>query len=375
MIPFNIPFQNLNLQKDMHAALADPRIFRNQGFYHQEAKNKLARVLNVNNSNIFLTPSCTHALEIIAHTINIKPGDEIILPSYTYVSTANAFYLKGATLVFADVLPYHPSLNIVDVEKKITSRTKAIVLVHYGGVGIDISKFRNLADQYNLLLIEDAAHALGATFQNKPLGSFGDFATFSFHETKNIGCVQGGALIVNNSEYIEKVNTVTQCGTNRLDFINKKTDKYCWVSQGTNGILAEPLCAILSSQLNFLNQVTQHRKNLWLTYFDALHQRINHQSLLKIASEESNGHIFYLLLDDIEEKNLFIKFMAENKIEVTSHYQALHLSPFYLKNNTNQVLSETTKFHNTLVRLPMYHQLKNDEQSKVIETTIKFFKQ
>lgn len=374
MIPFNKPYQNPNLQKDMQAALSDPRIFRNQGFYHQDAKNKLAQALNVNNSNVFLTPSCTHALEIIAHIINIKPGDEIILPSYTYVSTANAFYLKGATLVFADVLAHHPSLNISDVEKKITPRTKAIVLVHYGGMGVDVTEFRKLADHYNILLIEDAAHALGATFQNKPLGTFGDLATFSFHETKNLGCVQGGALIVNNPKYIEIANTITQCGTNRLDFMNKKTDRYNWVSQGTNGILGEPLCAILSSQLNFLDQVTQHRKYLWQNYFNAFSEIANHQNLSSIESVESNGHIFYLLIKNAEEKNLFLKFMKDHQIEVTTHYQALHTSPFYLKHHPNQSLMETIKFHDTLVRLPLYHTLEANEQSKIIEMAIQFFK-
>lgn len=374
MIPFNIPYQNPNLQKDMQIALSDPRIFRNQGFYHQEAKNKLSNVLNVNSSNVFLTPSCTHALEIIAHIINIKPGDEIILPSYTYVSTANAFYLKGATLVFADVLAYHPSLNIADVEKKITPRTKAIVLVHYGGRGVDVAEFRKLADQYNILLIEDAAHALGATFENKALGTFGDLATISFHETKNLGCVQGGALIINNPKYLEIANTVTQCGTNRIDFMNKKTDRYNWVSQGTNGILAEPLCAILSSQLNFIDQVTQHRKYLWQNYFNAFRDIANHQNLSSIESIESNGHIFYLLLNNAEEKNLFMKFMKDHQIEVTTHYQALHLSPFYLRNHSKLHLPETTKFHDTLIRLPLYYTLENDKQEKIIETVIQFFK-
>ncbi|MCX7744777.1 MAG: aminotransferase class V-fold PLP-dependent enzyme [Flavobacteriales bacterium] len=374
MIPFNIPYQNPNLQKDMHAALSDPRIFRNQGFYHQEARNKLAQILNVNNSNLFLTPSCTHALEIITHIIDIEPGDEIILPSYTYVSTANAFFLKGATLVFADVLAYHPSLNIADVEKKITSRTKAIVLVHYGGIGIDVIEFRKLADRYNILFIEDAAHTLGATYKNKPLGTYGDFATISFHETKNLGCVQGGALLVNNPKYIEKANTVTQCGTNRLDFMNKKTVRYNWVSQGTNGILAEPLCAILSSQLTHLEDVTKKRKNLWQTYFHAFRDIVNHQNLFCIDSEESNGHIFYLLFKNADERILFMKFMTDHQIEVTTHYQALHHSPFYLKHHSDISLIETSKFHNTLIRLPLYHALGDCEQSKIIETAIRFFK-
>lgn len=372
MIPFNIPYQNPDLWNDIHHAEKDPRLFRNQGYYYQEAKNKLSNFWNT--SNIYLTPSCTHALEIVAHILEIKPGDEIILPSYTYVSTANAFYLKGATLVFADVLPNHPSLDISDVEKKINQKTKAIVLVHYGGIGIDVAAFRKLADQHNILLIEDAAHAIGATYNNRPLGTFGDFAAFSFHETKNLGCVQGGALIVNNPEYIEKANTITQCGTNRLDFMNKKTDRYNWVSPGTNGVLAEPLCAILSSQLNFLNQVTQRRKFLWTNYMNALEEIMNNRNIQLVQSSESNGHIFYILLNNSDEKLRFIKSMYENGIEVTIHYQALHQSPFYLKHHDAEHLTQTMKFHDTLVRLPLYHAMNENEQSFIIKSTIRFFK-
>ena len=370
MIPFNIPYQNPNLWNDMHVAEKDPRLFRNQGYYYQQAKNKLSQFLNT--SNIYLTPSCTHALEIIAHILEIKPGDEIILPSYTYVSTANPFYMKGANLVFADVLPNHPSLDISDVEKKINPKTKAIVLVHYGGIGVDVDAFRKLADQNNILLIEDAAHAIGALYQNKPLGTFGDFAAFSFHETKNLGCVQGGALVVNNPDFVHKANTITQCGTNRLDFMNKKTDRYNWVSPGTNGILAEPLCAILSSQLNFLHHVTKHRLKLWYNYFDALKQIMNKRNIYLMHSPESNGHIFFILLNDAEEKNRYIHFMLKNNIEVTSHYQALHLSPFYIKHHASVQLNQTLKFHNTLIRLPLFQSLSEMEQTQIIELTLRF---
>lgn len=370
MIPFNIPYQNPNLWNDMHDAEKDPRLFRNQGYYYQQAKNKLSHFWTT--SNIYLTPSCTHALEIVAHIIEIKPGDEIILPSYTYVSTANAFYLKGATLVFADVLPNHPSLDISDVEKKINQKTKAIVLVHYGGIGIDVDAFRKLADQNNILLIEDAAHAIGASYNNKALGTFGDFSTFSFHETKNLGCVQGGALIVNNQEYIEKANTVVQCGTNRLDFMNKKTDRYNWVSPGTNGILAEPLCAILSSQLNYFEEVTEKRKILWNNYLSAFKQLMDNRDSPIIQSAQSNGHIFYLLLKNSDERNHYIKSMADQHIEVTTHYQALHQSPYYLAHHNAPDLKHTLKIHQTLVRLPIYHSLKEDEQSRIIDLTLQF---
>lgn len=372
-IPFNIPYQNPNLWNDIHHASSDPRIFRNQGFYYQQAKTKLSILFNT--PHVYLTPSCTHALETIAHLIDIKPNDEIILPAYTYVSTANAFALKGARLVFADTLPFHPSLDVYDVEKKISPRTKAIVLVHYGGLALDVDKFRSLAHQYNILLIEDAAHALAATFQNKPLGTWGDFAAISFHETKNLGCVQGGALIINNQTYLEKANMITQCGTNRLDFINKKTDQYTWVSVGTNAILAEPLCAILSSQLNYVDEVTEKRKTLWNNYLSAFKQFMDNRDAPIIHSAESNGHIFYLLLKNSDERNYYIKKMAEQYIEVTTHYQALHQSPYYLAHHHAPELKHTMMLHQTLVRLPLYHSLNEDELLRIIELTLQFLNQ
>src|SRR5688572_5779821 len=239
-VPFNQPYLS-------PVTLKGTDVLRTLGKNYDACRKEIKRQTGLR--NVILTPSCTSALELVALALKIQPGDEVILPSFTYVSTANAFALRGAKLIFLDTYKHHPTIDLGLVEKAITHRTKAIIIVHYGGIAINYSDLKKLKKKYKIAIVEDAAHCFGAKSGNSTVGSLGDFATFSFHETKNISCGQGGALVVNNPKFWKDANMIAYCGTDKLDFIENRVSVYGWKGPGSNYLLAEPLCVILLASL------------------------------------------------------------------------------------------------------------------------------
>lgn len=347
-------------------------VLRTQGKFYELCRSQLSTRFGFKQT--ILTPSCTAALEIIALTLDLKPGDEVILPSYTFVSTANAFALRGVTLVFADCLSYHPTVNISEMERLINSKTKAIVVVHYGGFAIDYRKLTELKRKYSIPVIEDAAHCIGSKDGGKSIGTVGDFSTFSFHETKNISSGMGGALVVNNKKYWPKANTVSQCGTNKLEFIKQKVKAYSWQTLGSNYLLAEPLCAILNESLKSITKITRFRQSKAKRYSKLLTPLVKLGKIeISPFSEEGNGHIFYVLVKNQATRDLLIQYLKKADIETTFHYSALHQSDFF-KSTKKISLPNTERFASCLVRLPLYYGITNKQQDLVVKKIYAFFK-
>lgn len=366
-IPFNVP----GYSNRIPALPKGPDGLRTLGTYYQQARQMIMSTLQA--PEVILTHSCTAALELVALALDIRPGDEVILPSYTYVSTANAFALRGATLVFADVRPDHPSLDWDDVERRITPKTKAVVVVHYAGMLADVARMKALKRKYGIVLVEDAAHAYGSQCDGYIAGTIGDFATFSFHETKNITCGQGGALVIHKKRYIAAANTAAYCGTNKLGFIRHKVSHYSWQALGSNYLLAEPLCAILFHQLQLSSKVNAKRLKDSLAYYSSL-IHLEQQGFCKIMPVPTgNGHIFYLTVSTKKLRNQLIDFMQQKGIQCTFHYTALHSSPFFLKQHAPVSLTNTKYFDDGLVRLPMFYSLSEVQRSYVTNTLIQFF--
>jgi len=366
-VPFNEPFMPSSVRESSDA-------LRTLGSYYENCKKLIKKQLGF--ERVILTPSCTSGLELIALTLNIKLGDEIILPSYTYVSTANAFALRGAKLIFVDTLSHHPTMDLDLVEKNITAKTKAIVVVHYGGVAINYEQLKRLKKKYSIPIVEDAAHCFGSVYKNVAVGSIGDFAAFSFHETKNISCGQGGAVVVNNQSYWHKANLIAMCGTNKIDFISKKVDFYSWKTIGSNYLLAEPLCVILLAGLKSLKTINKTRAMLFENYHKELSTALKEEvEVVSPLQKGSNGHIFYLTTKNKAKRDQLIAYLKKQGIEATFHYSPLHLSEFYLRNGgKKKTLVNTESFGQTLVRLPLFYQLSKTQQQFVIKHVKGFFK-
>jgi dTDP-4-amino-4,6-dideoxygalactose transaminase len=325
-----------------------------------------------------LTPSCTHALEMAAILIDTQPGDEIIMPSYTFVSTANAFLLRGAKIVFVDVRPDTMNIDESLIEAAITNKTKAIVPVHYAGVACEMDTILEVAKRYGLYVIEDAAQGVMSSYKGKPLGTLGDIGAFSFHDTKNYTSGgEGGLLIVNNSIFSERAEIIREKGTNRSNFIRGMVDKYTWVDLGSSFLPSDLQAAYLWGQLEKSTDINVNRLAIWQQYFDAFKplEKSNKVSLPVIPNDcEHNAHMFYLKLSDAEQRNAFIEYLKENDIVAVFHYIPLHSSPAGKK--VSVFIGEdkyTTQESEKLVRLPMYYGMIQIDQQKVIETVLRFF--
>jgi len=320
-----------------------------------------------------LTSSCTDALEMCALLLDIKEGDEIIMPSYTFVSTANAFMLRGAKIVFADSSATHPNMT-VDIEALITPKTKAIVVVHYAGMACDMEVFGELAKKHQLYLIEDAAHALDSYHLGKPLGGIGHLATFSFHETKNIMAGEGGMLVVNDEALKHKAEIIWEKGTNRSAFFRGEVAKYNWVSLGSSFLPSEVTAAFLYAQLEFFDEIHTKRKKLWHRYNEAF-QATSHFELPQVPENATvNGHIFYLICKNLAERTRLINYLKSKGILAVFHYLSLHDSPFYKEKHDGRKLPNSTRLEECLLRLPLYYELSFEEQDEVIQTITDFKK-
>ncbi len=325
----------------------------------------------------YFTPSGTASLEMCAFLANLKPGDEVIMPSYTFVSTANAVVLRGATPVFVDIRGDTQNIDETLIEAAISSKTKGIFAVHYAGVGCEMESILQIAKKYNLFVLEDAAQGVGATYKNKPLGAIGDFGAFSFHGTKNITCGEGGATLVRDQEHVNHAEIIRDKGTNRGQFFRGEVDKYTWVGPGSSYLNNEIAAAFLLAQLESVDQITAERIKIWETYHKNLHE-LELREVLKRptipATCKHNAHIYYILLRNDSAHETFTSYMKSKKISALSHYVPLHNSPYGAKvGKTSGVLKNTERAHETLIRLPIWNGIE-PVQMQVIEAIHEWFK-
>jgi dTDP-4-amino-4,6-dideoxygalactose transaminase len=307
-----------------------------------------------------LTTSCTDALEMAALLLYIRPGDEVIMPSYTFVSTANAFVLRGARIVFADSLPDHPNLDVGLVESLITPKTRAIVPVHYAGMAVDMDPLMEIAEKYHLLVVEDAAHGIDSFYKGRPLGGIGHLAAFSFHETKNLISGEGGMLVINDPQFIRRAEILWEKGTNRAAFFRGEVDKYNWVDIGSSYLPSEITAAFLYAQLENLDTIQSRRKAVWDAYYSAFSTQANRGLFtlpLMPGYATNNGHLFYLTFRTGELRDDFITRCKEAGIGAVFHYQSLHQSPYYQDKHDGRELPRSTFLSDTLVRLPLYYEI------------------
>ena len=328
-------------------------------------------------NHVMLTTSCTHALEMAAHLCDIKPGDEVIMPSYTFVSTADAFVLKGAKIVFVDIRPDTMNIDEKLIEAAVTEKTKVIVPVHYAGVACEMDTIMEIAKKYNLKVVEDAAQGVDACYKGKALGTIGDFGCYSFHETKNYTMGEGGAILFNRDEYLEKAEILREKGTDRSKFFRGQVDKYRWIDYGSSYLPSELNAAYLYAQLEIADQINEVRLSRWQQYYDALLplQEVGKLTLPVVPGDcKHNGHMFYIKCKDLEERTRFISFMKENEILCVFHYVPLHSAPAGLKfGRFHGEDRYTTRESERLVRLPMFYQLTEEQTDYIISKVKEFY--
>ena len=371
MIPFNKPYFTGKETEYIKEAVASGHISGN-GKYTKKCQQFFEEKYGFKKT--LLTTSCTDALEMAAILINLKEGDEVIMPSYTFVSTANAFVLRGAKIVFADSLPNHPNMDCFSLEALITPKTKVIVPVHYAGVACDMDAIMELAKKHNLFVVEDAAQAIDSYYTGKdgikkPLGSIGHLAAFSFHETKNIISGEGGMLAINDEQFINRAEIIWEKGTNRSAFFRGEVDKYGWVDIGSSFLPSEIIAAFLWAQLENLEDIQKTRKKHWEKYNSLLSEWANHNkiSLPEIPNyATNNAHMFFLVCKNLEQRTSLIQHLKENNILAVFHYISLHKSPFYKENHDDRMLPETDKFTDCLLRLPLFYELESDSVVSVL---------
>lgn len=331
-----------------------------------------------NTQKALLTTSCTHALEMAAILCDIKEGDEVIMPSYTFVSTADAFVSRGAKIVFVDIRP--DTLNIDEnlIEAAITDKTKAIVPVHYAGVSCEMDKIMEIARKYNLLVVEDAAQGVTATYKGQQLGAIGDFGCYSFHETKNYSMGEGGALLIKDEKFVEQAEIIREKGTNRSKFFRGQIDKYTWVDFGSSYLPSDMNAAYLWAQFENIDTIFNNRMDTWNAYYDALKPLADQGKIeLPFVPDycEHNAHMFYIKAKDLEERTELISFLKDKGVQSVFHYIPLHSAPAGIKYGRFSGEDKyTTKESERLLRLPLYYGLTKDDRNKVIEGVKEFYK-
>jgi dTDP-4-amino-4,6-dideoxygalactose transaminase len=325
---------------------------------------------------VLLTTSCTDALEMAAILANIQPGDEVIAPSYTFVSTVNAFVLRGARIVFADSYQDNPNMDASAIEPLITPRTKIILPVHYAGVACDMDAIMAIAKKHNLLVIEDAAQAIDSYYNGQPLGSIGQLAAFSFHETKNIIAGEGGMLVINDASYNERAEIIREKGTDRSRFFRGEVDKYGWVDMGSSFLPSDMIAAFLFAQLEALETIQQKRKAIWEHYNQALQPlaQMGMQLPTIPSFATNNAHMYYIVCSNPAQRNRLIKALKEKNIHAVFHYQSLHQSKYYAPLHDGRPLPNADRFTDCLLRLPFYNSLTTEELNRVCTTILDFCK-
>lgn len=324
-----------------------------------------------------LTTSCTDALEMAAILLNIQPGDEVIAPSYTFVSTVNAFALRGAKIVFADSCANHPNIDPDQIESLITKKTKAIVVVHYAGIACDMDRIMAISECHEIPVVEDAAQAIDSYYKGRPLGSIGTFGTFSFHETKNIISGEGGMLVINDDRYIHRAEIIREKGTNRSSFFRGEVDKYGWVDIGSSFLPSDIIAAYLYAQLEQLDSIQTRRKDIWQRYYDkfAALQETGKILLPSIPDGScNNAHMFYLVCMDIDTRSKLISHLKQNNVHSVFHYLSLHNSPYYENKHDGRILKNSDMYTACLVRLPLFYELENEQVDLISQLIVDFFR-
>jgi dTDP-4-amino-4,6-dideoxygalactose transaminase len=372
-IPFNRADITVADQAMMFNAIQRGHISGN-GFYTKQAESLIEQ--SMDSAKALLTTSCTHALEMSALLANLKPGDEVIVPAFTFVSTASAFMLYGAKPVFVDVQSDTLNIDPGLVEAFITPRTRAICVVHYAGVAANLERLQQIAKTHNLVLIEDNAHGLFATYKNKPLGTFGALATQSFHETKNVTCGEGGALIINDAPLVERAEILREKGTDRTKFLRGQVDKYTWVDVGSSWVMSDMLAAVLYSQLGRSNEITQQRLAIYNRYDSELKDWASKHNVVTptVPTDcKHTAHMFHLRFEQAHQRDAFIDHLAQHQILAVFHYQSLHLSKVGLQLGGRSGQCPITEHASEcLVRLPLYNTLTESEQTQVIDAVTSF---
>ena len=321
-----------------------------------------------------LCTSGTDALEMCAMLCNLKPGDEVIVPSYTFVSTALAFLREGAKVVFADSMDSNPNLDAMKLESLITPKTRVIAPVHYAGVACDMDAIMVVAKKYDLIVVEDAAQAIDSYYKGRPLGSIGHLGAFSFHETKNISSGEGGMLIINDDRFIRRAEILWEKGTNRAEFYRGMVNKYGWVDMGSSFLPSEFNAAYLWAQLEQLDDIQGKRKHIWDMYYDGMNGKLPAGIQLPVLPDyaTNNAHMFYLICPTLEYRTALMKYLKENDVMTTFHYLPLHSSSYYNNKHDGRVLPNCDRYADCLVRLPLYYELNDYEVRKIVKLIIDF---
>lgn len=375
MIPFNKPPYTGNEEKYILESIKSSKI-SGDGEFTKRCQNWFEEKLKCKKA--LLTPSCTHALEMAAILLDIKENDEVVMPSYTFVSTANAFTLRGAKIVFVDVRADTMNIDETKIAQAITSKTKAIVPVHYAGVACEMDTIMDIAKKYNLFVVEDAAQAIQSFYKGKPLGTIGDLAAFSFHETKNISSAgEGGLLVVNNKNFCERAEIIREKGTNRSLFFRGMVDKYSWVDIGSSYLLNDMSAAYLWGQLEKIDDIQENRLNSWQNFYDGL-KVLEEKGFIKLSTIpkecSNNAHMFYLKVKDLQKRTSLLEYLKNSGILAVFHYVPLHSSIAGEKfGKLDGVDNFTTIESERLLRLPLYYGLEEEKVEFIIEKIKEFF--
>lgn len=375
MIPFNKPFLTGKEAHYMYQAVYTGKLSGNgaftkkcQHFFEEKYGFKKA----------IMTTSGTDALEMAAILCDVKPGDEVIVPSYTFVSSALAFVRQGARIVFADSCDHNPNIDVEKIEALITPKTKVIVPVHYAGVACDMDHIMEIANKYGILVVEDAAQAIDSYYRDKPLGGIGHFGCFSFHETKNVTAGgEGGLLVVNDERFIRRAEIIWEKGTNRAEFFRGMVNKYGWVDTGSSFLPAEINSAFLLAQLENLDSIQLRRKDIWQQYYNGL-KPLSDQGFFELANmpeyATNNAHMFYLVCRNLDERTKLINFLKGNGVLAVFHYLSLHLSDYYVSVEKNiPSLPNCDRYADCLVRLPLFFELRDDDVEEIVKMITTFY--
>jgi dTDP-4-amino-4,6-dideoxygalactose transaminase len=370
LIPFNVPAQVGNELAYVRDSFASGHLSGN-GRYTRLCEQFFERRFGFKKA--LMTTSCTDALEMAAILIDIQPGDEVIVPSYTFVSSANAFVLRGAKIIFTDSEDRTPNIDATQLEALITVRTKAIVIVHYAGMACDMEAITAITQQHGLFLIEDAAHAIDASYRGQPLGSFGHLATFSFHETKNVICGEGGMLVINDERFIRRAEIIRDKGTDRQAFFRGEVDKYTWQDVGSSFLPPDYVAAYLWAQLECLDQIQDTRLAIWQEYHRRL-QPLAQSEVIQLPAlppgASNNAHMYYLVCKTLEDRDTLIAALKAAGINPAFHYLPLHSSPFYAAQHDGRPLENATRYALGLLRLPLYYNLKQEQVTRIADTVL-----
>lgn len=372
MITFNKPYLTGKETDYIKDAVSNLKI-SGDGVYTKKCHKYFEETFKF--KKVLLTTSCTDALEMAAILLDIKEGDEVIAPSYTFVSTVNAFILRGAKIVFTDSCKENPNMDVDSIEALITPKTKVILPVHYAGIACDMDKIMLIAEKHNLFVVEDAAQAIDSYYKGKSLGSIGHLSAFSFHETKNIISGEGGMLIINDERFLHRAEIIREKGTNRSSFFRGEVDKYGWVDIGSSFLPSDIIAAFLFAQLENLRTIQDRRKAIWNVYNDKL-KALNAKGIRTPFIPDystNNAHMYYLVCRSLEERTQLIEHLKKNNVHAVFHYLSLHNSPFYIDKHDGRELPDTDQYSNCLIRLPFYFELTNQQVELISDLILSFY--